>query len=305
MTNDNIIKKWLAGELSDEEKSEFESSEAYADLRKLSEALPAFKAPPYNTEKEYSKISGKIFRKGRTISLYDRLKPVLKIAAILIIALTVGYFSFTYLSRTLGENDWIAEQTEVYLPDSSLAMLNSGSKIRFTEKTWENERDVELTGEAFFKVKKGSRFNVKTHQGVVTVLGTEFNVKDWDNYYEVACFKGLVRVISRQDTVLLKPGDAYRVVNDKEENYTFPNKRDPDWLHGESSFKSMPLSFVFAELERQYNITIETKNVELNQLFTGSFSNNNLKIALESVTIPVNLRYKVKDNKVIITFENK
>lgn len=303
MTNDDIIKKWLAGELSDVEKLEFESSEDYADIRKLSEALPAFNAPGYNTEEEYKKLSERIFRKARTISLYDRLKPVLKIAAILIVALTIGYFSFTYFGRS--KNNWIAEQSEVYLPDSSLVLLNTGTKIRFTEKNWENDRNVELNGEAFFKVKKGSRFNVKTNQGLVTVLGTEFNVKDWDNFYEVACYKGLVRVISRQDTILLNPGDAFRIVNDKKENFTFPYKPDPGWLHGESRFKSVPLSFVFTELERQYNITIETKNVELNQLFTGSFSHNNLKIALKSVTIPLNLRYKVDKNKVLITFENK
>ncbi len=305
MTNEDIIKKWLAGELSEEEKNEFESSEAYADIRKLSDALQAFKAPSYSTEEEYKKFSGSIFSKGKTISLYDRLKPVLKIAAILIIALTAGYYSLTYFSHSGKENGWIAEQKEVYLPDSSLALLNTGSKIRVTKKTWENDRDVELNGEAFFKVKKGSRFNVRTLQGMVTVLGTEFNVKDWGNYYEVACYKGLVRVISSQDTVLLNPGDAFRTVNNIKENYTFPSKPYPGWLNGESSFKSVPLRFVFAELERQYNVNIETKDIELDQLFTGSFSHNNLEIALESVTIPANLCYKVRENKVLITIEEK
>ena len=305
MANRNIIEKWLTGELSDEEKTEFESSEEYADLRKLSEALPTFKAPGYNSGVEYEKFSEKILNKARTISLYDRLKPVFKIAAIIIIALSVGYFSIINFSRSLNEGVWIAEQSEVYLPDSSLAMLNTGSKIRFAEKTWKSDRNVELKGEAFFKVKKGSRFNVRTNQGVVTVLGTQFNVKDWKNFYEVACYKGLVRVVSNQDTVLLKPGNAFRVVNGNRENYTFSNKPDPDWLHGESSFKSVPLSFVFADLERQYNISIEANNVDLNQLFTGSFSHNNLEIALESVTIPVNLSYKVNENKVVITFEKK
>lgn len=305
MANEDIIKKWLAGELSEEEKYEFESSEAYADIRKLAETLPAFKASGYNTEEEYKKIYQRVFRNDRSISLFDKLKPFLKVAAIFIITLTIGYISYTYFSTSPKENGWIAEQKEVILPDSSLALLNTGSKIRFAEKTWKKYRDLELSGEAFFKVKKGSRFNVKTNKGVVTVLGTEFNVKDWDNFYEVTCYKGLVRVISGQDTVLLNPGDAFRIVNDKKENYTFSNKPDPGWLHGESSFKSVPLSFVFAELERQYNITIESRDVELNQLFTGSFSHDNLKIALESITIPVNLCYSIKENKVIITFENK
>ncbi|HYX08219.1 MAG TPA: FecR family protein [Bacteroidales bacterium] len=305
MTNDDIIKKWLAGELSDEEKRKFESAEKFADVRKLSDALHAFKAPAYHTEEEYKKLSGRLFRKGNTITLYNRLKPVLKIAAIVIIAITLGYFSYNYLSYSLNGNGWIAEQPEVYLPDSSLAILNADSKIRFTEKTWAHERDVELVGEAFFKVKKGSQFNVKTDQGIVTVLGTRFNVKDRHNFYEVACYTGLVRVISGHDTVFLHPGEAFRIVNVKKEKYTFQYKPEPGWLHGESSFKSIPLKFVFAELERQYNINIETKNVNVNQLFSGSFTNNNLKIALKSVTIPANLRYTEKNNKVIVTVEDK
>ena len=305
MTNDDIIKKWLAGDLSEDEKREFESSEVYADIRKLSEALPAFKAPLYDSEIEYQKISGKIFQKSRTISLYDRLKPALKIAAILIMALSVGYYSYTFIARSQKENNWIAEQSEVCLPDSSFALLNTGAKIRFSKKSWNQARDIELTGEAFFKVKKGSQFNVKTNQGLVTVLGTQFNVVDWDNYYEVSCYKGLVRVISLQDTVLLNPGEAFRVVNNKKEKFTFPNKPEPVWLHGESSFKSVPLSIVFAELERQYNISIETKNVKTDLLFSGSFTNKNLDIALESITIPANLYYTIEENKVLITFEKK
>ncbi len=305
MINEEIIKKWLAGELSDEEKIEFESSGDYTEIRKLSDALQAFKAPGYDAGNEYEKLSKRILHKNRTISLYNNLKSVLRIAAILIIALTVGYFSYIYVNSPKDKSGWIAEQSQVYLPDSSLAMINAGSKIRFTEETWGKDRNVELKGEAFFKVKKGSKFSVRTNQGVVTVFGTQFDVKDWTDYYEVVCYSGLVGVVTVQDTVFLKPTQAFRIINNKKENYTITNEPVPGWLHGESRFNSVPLSYVFSELERQYNVTIETKNVELNQLFTGSFTNNNLKIALKSVTIPVNLSFVVNENKVVITLEDK
>lgn len=305
MVNEEIIKKWLANELSEEEKLEFESTEAYTEVRKLSDALQAFKAPAYNADEEYKKLSDKVFHAHKTVSLYQYMKPVLKIATLFIITFTIGYFLYNSIYPSRKQQEWIAEQAEVYLPDSSLAMVNTGSKIRFTEKTWINERNVELQGEAFFKVKKGSQFNVKTNQGIVTVLGTHFNVKDWGNYYEVVCYSGMVKVSTKLDTVFLRPTEAFRIINNKKENFTIANKPMPAWTQGESSFNSVPLKYVFAELERQYKIKIETKNVELNQLFTGSFSNNNLNIALESVTIPVNLTYVMNDNKVVITLENK
>lgn len=305
MTNDDIIKKWLAGELSDKEKNAFESSAGYAEIRKLTEALQAFKAPEYDTEKEYEKLSERVFNKNQTISLYDRIKPVLKIAAVFILTLTMGYFFYSYINSSLADNNWITEQTKVYLPDSSFVALNVDSKIRFTEKKWEKERNVELAGQAFFKVKEGSQFNVLTQHGKVTVLGTEFDVKDWDGYYEVTCFSGSVQVITEDNTIILTPNEAFQIVNGSDEQYTVTGKEKPDWQQEESSFNSVPLHFVIEELERQYDISIETKNVDLRQLFTGSFSHNNLKIALESVTVPANLTYEIKDKKVLINIDDK
>ncbi len=301
MTNEDLIKKWLSGELSDTEKKEFENSDEFTEINKLMQALKSFKAPEYNAENEYKNL----FQEKPVISLYDRFKPVLKIAAIFIVLLTVSYFSYNYLN-TIDENaKWIADINKVYLPDSSYVSLNKASKIRFSEKEWQEERNVELDGEAFFKVKKGSKFNVKTRHGIVSVLGTQFNVKDRGDYYEVSCYSGLVKVQAKQNTVLLKPGSVFRIINGQEEQYTVSNKLKPDWLNGESSFKSVPLSYVINEFERQYKVSVETKNINLNQLFTGGFTHNNMEIALKSITIPVNLTYKIKGDKIIIHFEDK
>ncbi|MFW5820945.1 MAG: FecR family protein, partial [Bacteroidota bacterium] len=190
MTNEDKIKKWLAGELSESERKEFESSEEFAENIRLLKAVNNFKAPEYNVDEEYKRLYNKLFNRSRTVSLYERISPVLKIAAILILALTIGYLSYNYINPSLNNQEWISEQTELYLPDSSFVVLNAGSKIRYSDRKWKKERNVELSGEAFFKVKKGSQFNVTTGQGTVTVLGTEFTVEDWDNYYQVSCYSG-------------------------------------------------------------------------------------------------------------------
>ncbi|MFW5821322.1 MAG: FecR family protein, partial [Bacteroidota bacterium] len=190
MNREKKIKKWLAGELSESERKEFESSAEFAEIHKLLKALNNFKAPDYNVDEEYNRLSDKLMNQKRTVSLFERISPVLKIAAILILALTVGYFSYNYINPSQNNQQWISEQTELYLPDSSFVALNAGSKIRYSSRKWKKERNVELNGEAFFKVKKGSQFNVKTDQGTVTVLGTEFTVEDWDNYYQVSCYSG-------------------------------------------------------------------------------------------------------------------
>ncbi len=303
MTREEKIKKWLAGELSESESKEFESSEEFAEINKLLKAVSNFKAPDYDVDAEYNRLSENLMSQKRTVSLYERISPVLKIAAILILALTIGYFSYNYINPSQDNQQWISEQTELYLPDSSFVALNAGSKIRYSGRKWKKERNVELNGEAFFKVKKGSQFNVKTDQGTVTVLGTEFTVEDWDNYYKVSCYSGAVRVISDKNTIVLKPKMSYRIVDGEEETYTFSDKSQPDWLRGESSFNSVPLKFVINELERQYDVSVETRNVDVSQMFTGSFTHNNLEIALKSITLPLDLNYEIENSLIIIAFE--
>ena len=51
-----------------------------------------------------------------------------------------------------------------------------GVKFQFDKKRFTDERIIQLRGEAFFEVEKGSRFVVQTGKGAVEVLGTSFNV---------------------------------------------------------------------------------------------------------------------------------
>lgn len=305
MTTEDNIKRWLAGELSDAEKKEFESSNEFSEIQRLLEALKNFKAPDYDVGGQYSKLSENVIDAPKTISLYNSISPVLRFAAIFIVALTIGYFAYNVLNRGIEKPEWIYAQGEVLLPDSSSVQLNADSKIRFSHREWEKERNVELMGEAFFKVREGSTFNVKSTQGTVSVLGTEFGVKDWNGYYEVSCYSGMVRVNTAQNAIVLEPGSAFRIIDKNEEQYTLSARSGPDWLHGESSFNSVPLYLVLKELERQYKVNVEGNNIEKNNVFTGSFTHMDLQLALESITIPMGLNYEIKENKIVILLESK
>jgi ferric-dicitrate binding protein FerR (iron transport regulator) len=305
MTNEDNIKKWLADELSDTERKQFESTDEFAQIKRLLKAAQAFKAPEYDVDKEQNRLLNNIRNRKETISLYNRISPIIRIAAIFIIVSIIGYFSYNYLGSHMVNDDWIADQTDVFLPDSSLVILNVESKIRFSEKKWGKDRNVELKGEAFFRVKKGSQFKVQTQQGTVAVLGTEFDVNDRENYFEVICYSGLVQVTSGYNKIVLEPNTAFRIINGEEEKYTILNKTEPDWLKGENSFRSVPYGFVIKEFERQYKVTVEANNIDLNQLFTGGFSHDNIELALKSITIPVNLYYEINEDKIVINFESK
>lgn len=199
-----------------------------------------------------------------------------------------------------------AEQRTLFLPDSSEVKLNAGTSVSFDEKKWENERTVELDGEAFFQVKKGQTFSVKTKRGTVEVLGTSFNVNTHDGRFEVACYTGRVQVDSRlrdEAPAILSPGQRVRLDRDRQlmQADTFDLQRE-HWVSGSIEFESTALSDVFAEMERQFDIEIEVEEAQiLNETYTGFIVQENLDSTLYAVCWPKQLKWnKVTPRRVRI-----
>ncbi|NOY48935.1 MAG: FecR family protein [Chlorobi bacterium] len=294
MKREDLIKKWLDNELNVQELEAFKQLEDYDDLVQLSNSVMQFKAPEYNTSEELNTALQHINSKQRS---KNWLRPVLRIAAILALS-----FSVYYYTTTLDTNisTLAAQKTEIQLPDASQVLLNAASTLTYNKSDWETNRDVTLEGEAFFKVTKGSKFSVNTSTGTVTVLGTQFNIKQRNNYFEVICYEGSVKVTHNTNIVILKPGNSFLLIDGEiiaKEKETASN---PSWINNESSFKSMPFAYVIREFERQYNVTINTQDIDLKQLFTGSFVHNDKELALKSITLPLNLNYSLQNNKAIV-----
>ena len=295
MKKEDSIKKWLDNDLNNNELEAFKKLEDYDSLVKLSDSLMQFKADEYDSNKEFDAVLQKINTKKSTKNNW--VKPLLRIAAILVISIGVYYFM---LNTDTTINAVIAEKTAVELPDLSEVKLNAESTLTFNKKSWNKIREVELNGEAYFKVAKGSKFSVVTRDGVVTVLGTQFNVKQRDNYFEVVCFEGSVGVEYKETTVKLKPGYSFLIIDGIQYVKDIDTRTEPSWINSESYFNSLPFKQVLYELERQYGISIETNNIDLTQLFTGTFKHDDLELALKSVTLPLNLKYQLKNDTTIV-----
>ncbi len=296
MENNKYIAKWLDGTLTEGERVMFEKTEEFKSLARLSHELSAFRAPEYDVQSEFERLQLKMNSKpsAKEVSL-SVSKLMLRIAAALII-LTGSYFFFLYNPETAIQTV-AAETTAVFLPDSSEVMLNATSRLLFHKKGWSEQRQVSLEGEAFFRVSKGSQFDVATTSGTITVLGTQFNVKARGAYFEVTCYEGSVRVESPLKTVILKPNMMFRVVNGKVDPKVEDSKSSPSWLRKESAFESVPFIEVLKEFERQYGVTISTKNVNVDQLFSGRFTHSDITLALKSISIPLNLTYVIEGNQ--------
>ncbi|MBL6447689.1 FecR family protein [Fulvivirga sp. 29W222] len=302
MEKEEYIKKWIEGTLTQEEKVAFEKTEDYHALEKLSNALQAFKAPEYNPQQELEKLhANKKRAQGKTVHV-NWFNSLMKIAATLVVMAGV-YFYFFYSAEVTIETSF-ADRKEVVLPDSSIVILNALSSISYSQGNWEQDREVELHGEGFFKVKKGSRFSVETSSGTVTVLGTQFNVKDRENFFEVVCFEGLVQVSASDHEAKLSQKHMFRLVDGQLFQEANILAASPAWIGNESAFESVPFIQVVDEFERQYGVTVVTEGIALGQTFTGKFTHGDLTLALKSIAYPLNLEYEILDNQKIILKSN-
>lgn len=297
MKNEKEILKWLNGELSSKEIEDLKQSEGFDTLEKIAHYASHLETPKVDVNAALEAFNARNHSKKETKVRTLNFKTFYSIAAVLVVLLTTSYFLF-FNNVTTFETQ-IAETKTINLPDNSEVQLNASSKITFNERKWEDKRDLKLQGEAYFKVQKGQTFSVNTNDGIVTVLGTHFNVKQRKNYFEVSCYEGLVSVTHNNKTVKLPPGKTFRVINNHIEDVADFNVQTPSWMQQESSFDRIPLDQVIAELMRQYDIKIKVENVDTTKLFTGSFTHTDIKIALEAVTIPLKLSYKIEGKTVI------
>ncbi len=296
--DDVFLSRWINNELSEEELSDFKSHPEYEYYLKIKQGSEALDIRAYDIEKELSILKSKRDQQPSKNRGVIKLIPYIAIAAS--IALIIGLF--VYQMNSSFSTDY-GKQQIVALPDGSQMILNAKSKAHFNKSDWNTNRTVTLEGEAYFTVKKGSTFTVQTQNGTVSVLGTEFNVQSQSSFFQVNCYEGKVQVINKTNKEILTRGTAYRNTEKNMPKRWVFEAQKPSWLTQTSTFKSMPLQYVLHELEDQYELKIITKNIDLQTKYTGSFPNNNKKVALTTVFSTLGMTYRLLDDGKTVVVE--
>lgn len=299
MENKAQISKWLNNELNARELAAFKKTPDYHNYKAIVETAAGFQKPSFDEEQGLKALKEKMASKNNTPVRKLNFTSYYKVAAILVVLIASGLFIWLSAPKTISTG--YSEMANLELPDKSKVQLNADSRVKYKPAKWETQRMLHLDGEAFFEVEKGEKFTVETEQGTISVLGTKFNVKNRPGYFEVQCYEGAVQVSLDKKEVTLEKGKSVKIIEGKFVGVFEFDHSQPGWTFEETNFKAVPLNQVIAELERQFDINIEARNIDLDQLFTGSFSHTNMEIALKAVSIPIQLKYKIEtENKVIL-----
>ncbi|MGB0896169.1 MAG: FecR family protein [Flavobacteriaceae bacterium] len=291
-----FLSRWLNNQLSEEELQHFKASADYPLYLKIIEETDKLQAPPFDLDSAFSSLKIQRDLKNNRPKKWRYLNIAASIILLLGVFTYFKFFSVTTYSTGYGE------QITHTLPDGSKVILNSKSSLNYNSYNWENHRNLTLEGEAFFDVETGNTFTVNTALGNISVLGTEFNVNATDNYFNVVCYEGKVKVEDNTNasTHILTPALGYQHIKNHNAIALNVNTSEPEWLHQHTSFKSTPIKHVFTTLEKHYNLKFTYNTFDDTILFTGTFPNNNQHIALETVLKSVNLNYTINGNRVIL-----
>lgn len=289
------LAKWLAGEMTEKELEAFQSTPEYVTYVKIAAYSSQFKAPDLNADLLYQNTINHKKSAPKVIPFYQ--SKWMRIAAVFLVLLGLSlFFRTTITSTEIAEN---GQKGTFSLPDDSQIVLNSGSQIQYKKWNWENNRKLDLDGEAYFKVAHGKKFQVNTNLGTVTVLGTHFNVKARKNRFDVTCYEGKVKVTYNNKEVIITKGTSVTFDNDyfDRKNCTV---QKPEWMSNEIVFKKENLKSIVDEIQRQYNCEIVLNCRENEQLFTGTLPTNDIKIALNAICSIFHLKISKFDSTKII-----
>ncbi len=297
MKKKDLLDKWLNDELTPEEFEVFRTLPEFSSYQKIDSFVKSIDLPRPDREITLKELKLKLKDANRARKPKVRSLPfIYKVAAILVLAIA-SYFFISNLE--VSHRTDIAVRLQFELPDRSQVQLNNDSRISYKKFKWNSNRSLALEGEAFFEVEEGETFSVVTDAGIVTVLGTKFNVYSRGDSMSVSCFEGLVRLTKGEVSIELTEGRTAGITNGELElGQTYVSR--PGWLYNESAFEDIALRYVIEELEKQYDISIITENIDVNLRFSGSFPNDDLEAALQAVTLPFNLNYRI-DNKNVVT----
>lgn len=200
----------------------------------------------------------------------------------------------------------VGGECHVLLDDGTEVWLNADSKLKYPIVFSGESREVILSGEAYFDVKKDTRpFVVSLESGDITVLGTSFGVSAYPGYPNYTTLvRGSVRFTSlRQEQVVLTPGEQAVVnISGTLEKRNVDVEEFVGWKDGVFIFKDKTLAEIMQILERWYGVNVIFQDESLKELeYTGSLERyDSINTFLQLLEKLKELRYEIKKNTIVL-----
>lgn len=317
---DDLIGKYLAHEASaperthvDEWRAAREENEQYFQHLHLifERAKTVSQTQAFDADRAWLQVKSKISKsKVKTISLKPNWS-VLRIAAILLISIGAGYFAYQWLNVPVPVTVIAATQKIVRdsLPDGSFTVLNRNSTIRYAYNKRNDQRKVQLEGEAYFDVKhlEEKPFIIEAGEVIIEDIGTSFNVLAFPESptIEVYVESGEVAFYTLKDAGLNLVAGETGVYHRNTKSFARIMKTDTNKLAyktGVFSFRNADLETIVNELNAVYDAKVKLGNETIKGCrLNVTFRNERLQDIVEIIAETLGLGFTKEGEDFILT----
>jgi transmembrane sensor len=254
-------------------------------------------------------------------------------------SLILVFLITNYTGKRNGDNNTAnvistryGSKSKVQLPDGTQVWLNADSKLTYSKDFGNQEREVSLSGEAFFDVQKDvdHPFIIHTNNLDIKVLGTAFNIRSYQNEKtsEATLIRGAIEVTlnnSPERKILMKPSDRIVVQNKTEVNTTPATTKEDSagtiywvgkvdvkekdnmsletvWKKNSLAFKNETLEDVAGRIGHWFNVKVSIEDEELKKMtYSCDFKDESLKQVMEALHLTGRFQYQIVKDSVFIT----
>lgn len=264
----------------------------------------------HDAEAAYKRVQKRINQKVKQLWL----KRTATIAALLLLSILISRFVPSSLNGV--ETQYITLQSNMgmrsnfNLPDGTIVHLNSGSSLTYPIPFNNKQRNVTLTGEAYFKVEKSDEnpfiVSVAQNKMRVKVYGTKFNVQAFDSEPNVytTLVDGSVAVELKSESgeykeFKLHPSEraTFNLTNNKLNVEIVNPAHEIAWIDGVLIFKRTPMTDVLRDLSNFYNVQFDLEEYKelKNYSFSGTFNNKQLTQVLDYIKLSSDIKYVIQE----------
>ncbi|ASZ11198.1 FecR domain-containing protein [Chitinophaga pendula] len=243
------------------------------------------------------------------------LRSKLQIAACIAVLVIGGSWLFlanqlkdpiTYFTVTAP----LGEIKQILLPDSTEVWLKSGTTLQYSSKYGKQDRQLELTGEAFFSVQEDDSrpFIVRTDNLRTKVLGTAFNIQAYSDQPSIQVWVQHGRVqVSDSMRVITELSKGNRLQWDRADGHfqidSLDWKQALAWQQGVLLLESATFSEVAFELKEIYGVALTTSSADIrNQHYDAKFfiHKTSVKDIIATLAAVHRIQYKIKGDTITL-----
>jgi len=324
-----LINKWL-----DEGEENRKTFEAVKKIWNSAVLNKKERMKDFLPEEDWKKVSSEI-RKIEEVKKKERIRRFslirkrqryvsifLKAAALVIVAFMSAYLTLQYAPQpeeqvyvpVINEiNTGAGEKANIQLGDGTEVALSAETQLAFPESFRNNSREVTLSGQAFFDVipDENRPFIIHTQNGIIRVLGTAFDVRSYqeEGSIDVMVTEGVVEISHTevpQNTLIINRGYKGTISlldNSLSVEWVDDHEQYTGWLDGRLIFKKQPLSRVFRQIERWYDVTItvegESSSV-LDKEFSANLKTRSVDEVMSVIEVAMDISYNIQEDQITV-----